>query len=85
MVSGCKAPHRPDLRDIAEEEQTKIVRKAGYAGVECMVRPFKMTVSLLSGHPLLNQCLLQLHPVLMTNLPTYLFLPQLLMVLIKGM
>ena len=37
-----------------------------------MVRPLKMAVLLLSVHPLLDQCLLHLHPTHMTDLPTYL-------------
>ena len=47
-----------------------------------MVRPLKMTVLLLSVHPLPNQCLLHLHPIHMTDLPAN--LPQLVIVLIKG-
>ena len=39
-----------------------------------MVRPLKMAVLLLSVHPLPDQRLL--HPMHMTDLPTYLPLPQ---------
>ena len=38
----------------------------------CTVRPLKIAVLLLSGHTLLNQCLLHLHPTHMTDLPMYL-------------
>lgn len=40
-----------------------------------------MAVLVLSVHPLLNQPLLPLHPTRMTDLPTYLLLPQLVVVL----
>ena len=36
-----------------------------------MVRPLKMAVLLLSVPPLLDQCLLHLHPTHRTHLPTY--------------
>ena len=49
-----------------------------------MVGPLKVAVLLLSVHPLLDQCLLYLYPTHMTDLPTYLPLPQLVIVLIKG-
>ena len=38
----------------------------------CMIRPPKMAVLLLSVHPLLDQCLLPLHPTHMPDLPAYL-------------
>ena len=37
-----------------------------------MVRPLKMTVLLLSIHPMQDQCLFHLHYIHMTDLPTYL-------------
>ena len=37
-----------------------------------MVKPLKMAVLLFSVHPLLDQCLLHLHPTHMTDLPIYL-------------
>ena len=40
-----------------------------------------MAVLLLSVHPLFLQCLLHLHPIHVTDLPTYLPLPQLVIVL----
>ena len=46
-----------------------------------MVRPPKMAVLLLSVHPLLDKCLLYLHPIHMTDLPKYLPRPQLVTVL----
>ena len=50
----------------------------------CMVRTVKMAVLLLSVHPLLDQCLLCLHPTHLTDLPAYLPQAQLVIVLIKG-
>lgn len=44
----------------------------------------RMAVLLLSLHPLLDQCLLHLHPTHLTDLPTDLPPPQLLTVLTKG-
>ena len=46
-----------------------------------MVRPVKMAVLLLSVYLLLHQCLLQLHPIHMTDLLTYLLWPQLVIAL----
>ena len=46
--------------------------RAVCVGVECMVRPLKMAVLLLSVHPLPDQCLLHLYPMHMTDLPTHL-------------
>ena len=43
--------------------------RAGYGGVERVVRPPKMAVVLLSVRPQLDQCLLHLHPTHMTDLP----------------
>ena len=40
-----------------------------------------MAVLLLSGHPVSDQCLLYLHPTLMTDLPIYVPPPQLVTVL----
>ena len=37
-----------------------------------MVRPLTMAVFLLSVHPLLDHCLLNLHPTCMTDFPTHL-------------
>ena len=39
---------------------------------QCMVRPLRMAVLLLSVHPLPSQCLPHLHPTHMTDLPMYL-------------
>ena len=39
---------------------------------KCMVRLLKMAVLLFSVHPLLHQSLLHLHPMHVTDLPTYL-------------
>ena len=47
-----------------------------------MIKPLKMAILLLSVHPLLNQCLLHLHPTYMTDLPTYLPPSQLVIVLL---
>ena len=47
-----------------------------------MIRPPKMAVLLLSVHPLLDQCLLHLHPTHMTDLATYLPRPELVIILI---
>ena len=52
-----------------------------YVDKGCMVRPPKMAILLLSVHPLLHQGLLQLHPAHMTDLPTYLLRPQLVIIL----
>ena len=46
-----------------------------------MMRPPKVAVLLLSVPPLLDQCLFHLHPIHMTDLPTYLPRPQLVIVL----
>ena len=47
----------PDPRDVSEEGQTKIVRVMhDIQGVECMVRPLKMAIVLLSVHLLADQC-----------------------------
>ena len=49
-----------------------------------MVRPLKMAVLLLSAHPLPNQFLLYLYPMLTTDHPTTCPRSQLVIVLIKG-
>lgn len=52
----------PDPRDVSEEGQAKIPKgHARHIGVECVIRPPKMAVLLLSIHPLLDQSLLHLH------------------------
>ena len=43
----------------------------GYVEVKYMIRPPKMAVLLLLGHPLSDQFLIYLHPTLMTDLPLY--------------
>ena len=57
VVSGYSAPYIPNSRDIVKEGQTKIVRVMhDIQGVECMVRPLKMAIVLLSVHLLPDQC-----------------------------
>lgn len=46
-----------------------------------MVRPFNIAVLLLSVHPLLDQWLLHLYTIHMTDLPTYLPQTQLVIIL----
>ena len=46
--------------------------------VHCIFRSLKVAVLLLSVQPLLDQCLLHLHPTHRADLPTYLPLPQLI-------
>ena len=45
---------------------------AGYVGVGCMIRPLNMAVLRFSVYFLPDQCLLDLNPKHMTDLPTYL-------------
>ena len=42
----------------------------GHGMVDCMVRPLRMAVLLLSVHPLPDQCPLHLQPTHITDLPT---------------
>lgn len=49
--------------------------------MQCVIRPPKVTVLLQSETPLLCQHLLPLHPTYMTELPTDLPLPQVMIVL----
>lgn len=52
--------------------------------VHCIFRSFKVAVLLLSIQPLLDQCLLHLHPTHRADLPTYLPLPQLIKGVVRG-
>ena len=62
-----------DPRDISERWVDQNCKSCtGYVGMEHLFRPLKMTVLLLSVHPLPTQCLLLLHSTLITNLPVYL-------------
>ena len=61
-----------DHRDLMEDWVGQDCKGcAGCIRVECMIRPPKMAILLLSVHPLLDQCLLHLHPTHLTELPKY--------------
>ena len=71
VVSGFSAPSKPEgiwwkARGYGDQG---CKGWAGSVGVECMVRPLKVAVSLLSVHPLPDQCLL--HQYTIHTWPSY--------------